>query len=80
MSPEKEMTPTDRLFSFGPGLAANSDSVERVPRGRPSEYGRPGGCAHASFLRSLTTFGHLSSLIARRRRALFDAEISAGRL
>jgi len=28
------MTPTDRLLIAGTGLAANSCSLERVPRGR----------------------------------------------
>jgi len=32
------MTPTDRLSGFGLGLATNSDSVERVPRGQNEHY------------------------------------------
>jgi hypothetical protein len=32
------MTPTDRLSGFGTGLATNSDSGERVPRGHCSQY------------------------------------------
>jgi hypothetical protein len=49
------MTPTDRLSDFGTGLATNSDSVERVPRGQCSQYSNPNGSAHASFFRSLAT-------------------------
>src|SRR5438105_15231872 len=43
------MTPTDRLSGFGTGLATNSDSGERVPRGRYSQYSNPNGSAHAFF-------------------------------
>jgi hypothetical protein len=32
------VTPTDRLSGFGTGLATNSDSFERVPRGHLSQY------------------------------------------
>jgi hypothetical protein len=32
----KEMTPTNRLSGFGPDLATNSDSGERVPQGQTS--------------------------------------------
>jgi hypothetical protein len=32
------MTLTDRLVGFGPGLATNSDSVERVPQGQLGQY------------------------------------------
>ena len=49
------MTPTDRLSGFGTGLATNSDSVERVPRGHSSQYSDPNGSARASFFRSLAT-------------------------
>jgi len=35
-SPGKKTTPTDRLSGFGTGLATNSDSGERVPRGHCS--------------------------------------------
>ena len=31
--PPKRVTPTDRLSGFGTGLAANTDSGERVPWG-----------------------------------------------
>jgi len=49
------MTPTDRLSGFGTGLATNSDSGERVPRGHCSRYSTPNGSARASFFRSLAT-------------------------
>jgi len=49
------MTPTDRLSGFGTGLAANSNSVERVPRGHCSQYSTPNCSASASFFRSLAT-------------------------
>jgi len=49
------MTPTDRLSGFGTGLATNSDSGERVPRGQDSQYSAPNGSARASFFRSLAT-------------------------
>ena len=49
------MTPTDRLSDFGTGLATNSDSVERVPRGHYAQYSSPKGSAHVSFFRSLAT-------------------------
>jgi hypothetical protein len=32
------MTPTDRLSRFGTGLATNSSSLERVPRGQHEQY------------------------------------------
>src|SRR5205823_12764965 len=35
-SPGKKTTPTDRLSGFETGLATNSDSGERVPRGHRS--------------------------------------------
>jgi hypothetical protein len=44
-SPGKEVTPTDRLSGFGTGLATNSDSVERVPRGHLSRYSDPNSSA-----------------------------------
>jgi hypothetical protein len=44
-SPGKEVTPTDRLSGFGTGLATNSDSVERVPRGHVSRYSDPNSSA-----------------------------------
>ena len=49
------MTPTDRLSGFGTGLATNSDSGERVPRGHHPQYSTPNGSARASFFRSLAT-------------------------
>jgi hypothetical protein len=49
------MTPTDRLSGFGTGLATNSDSGERIPRGQDSQYSTPNGSARASFFRSLAT-------------------------
>src|SRR5438445_6075099 len=52
---ETKMTPTDRLSGFGTGLATNSDSGERVPRGHHSQYSTPNGSARASFFRSLAT-------------------------
>src|SRR5438552_11135070 len=54
-SPGNKMTPTDRLSGFGTGLATNSDSGERVPRGQHSQYSTPNGSARASFFRSLAT-------------------------
>src|SRR5947209_12202739 len=54
-SPGKKTTPTDRLSGFGTGLATNSDSGERVPRGHHSQYSTPNGSARASFFRSLAT-------------------------
>src|SRR5437868_8996073 len=52
---ETKMTPTDRLSGFGTGLATNSDSGERVPRGHHPQYSTPNGSARASFFRSLAT-------------------------
>src|SRR5438874_10359089 len=52
---ETKMTPTDRLSGFGTGLATNSDSGERVPRGHHSQYSTPNGSDRASFFRSLAT-------------------------
>ena len=54
-SPGNKMTPTDRLSGFGTGLATNSDSGERVPRGHHPQYSTPNGSARASFFRSLAT-------------------------
>src|SRR5207245_9514780 len=51
----KRVTPTDRLSGFGTGLATNSDSGERVPRGHYAQYSTPNGSARASFFRSLAT-------------------------
>ncbi len=51
----KRVTPTDRLSGFGTGLATNSDSGERVPRGHYAQYSTRNGSARASFFRSLAT-------------------------
>jgi len=58
-SPGKKATPTDRLSGFGTGLATNSDSGERVPRGHCLQYSTPNGSAGASFFRSLAIQGGL---------------------
>ena len=55
LSETKRMTPTDRLSGFGTGLAANSDSSERVPWGHALRYSYPDGSARACFFSSLAT-------------------------
>jgi len=55
----KQMTPTDRLSSFGTGLATNSDSGSRVPRGRCEHYSDLGavpiGLLFVAWLRETST-------------------------
>jgi hypothetical protein len=63
------MTPTDRLSGFGTGLATNSDSGERVPRGHCSQYSTPNGSGRASFFRSLATQKVWPGLLALRSAA-----------
>ena len=65
------MTPTGRLSGFGTGLATNSDSSERVPRGHYAQYSTPNGSARASFFRSLATQKFRDGRFARAR-CMFD--------
>src|SRR5207245_8753248 len=67
----KRVTPTDRLSGFGTGLATNSDSGERVPRGHYAQYSTPNGSARASFFRSLASQKSRDGRFARAR-CMFD--------